>query len=99
MTRVIGCSDSLNLKPCDGCSRTGAEIFTPAMGPATVGAVGLELFAVWQPPSASRSRPQVMVNERRVMANLGRKPNGSGRARHAEVHACSRPIGLYIAQL
>src|SRR3954471_23259538 len=66
----MGCSDSLNLNPCAGWSSTGADIETPAIGPATVGAVGEELLEVWQPASASRSRPHVMVDARDVMGNL-----------------------------
>src|SRR5437764_1118853 len=64
----MGCSDSLNLKPCAGETRTGAVMVTPAIGPATVGAVGDELLEVWHPASASRSRPHESVNVRDVMA-------------------------------
>jgi hypothetical protein len=51
----------LELEALVGSSRIGAEIFTPGMGPATVGAVGVELFDVSQAAlSASSATPHAL---------------------------------------
>src|SRR4051795_356854 len=83
----MGCSDSLNLKPCDGESSTGAVMVTPGIGPATVGAVGVELLDVWQPPSASRRRPHETFSVRSVMANLDRQTSETAGRTHVQRRA------------
>src|SRR5215471_14940589 len=99
MTSLMGCSDSLNLNPWEGSSSTGALIVTPSIGPATVGAVGVELFEVWQPPSASRRIPHGTANERDVrwtMGNLGELTNidRQGAHRKASAYSLSAATGI-----
>src|ERR1051326_6867759 len=79
MVSVIGCSLSLNFVPWLGDTIPGAEISTPAIGLATVGAVGLELLAVSQPPSVSRSRPQARLMDRDLMTTSKTDSNASNR--------------------
>src|SRR3954465_8998654 len=97
MSSEIGCSDSLNLKPCAGETSTGAAIVTPAIGPATVGAVGDELLDVWQPPSASRSKPHVSLRVRGVMTT---STNNERPGRQVARKPCApKPIGRQQNQL
>src|SRR5262245_14693108 len=103
MMSLMGCSDSLYLKPWAGSSRTGAEIVTPSMGPATVGARGDELFAVWQPVKARTSRPHETVCVRDVMANLEGPERTLDRGVQTWAHTgksgCFQPIGRSQNQL
>src|SRR6187402_2529217 len=69
-TSRMGWSLSLNLNPCAGASRAGAVMLTPGIGPATVGEVGWELFAVSQPTNPNTARAQAKRAKRDVMANL-----------------------------
>jgi hypothetical protein len=62
------------LKPCAGSIRTGAVMSTPGIGPATVGAVGVELFEVWQPPSTSNDRAQTSEKECDLMGKPSNNP-------------------------
>src|SRR5580765_5714753 len=50
---LTGCCESLSLVPIDGSSRRGAEIWTPAIGPATEGLSGVSLFWASQPTRAN----------------------------------------------
>src|SRR5262245_32131491 len=97
MTSLIGCCDSLILKPCAGSTSVGALMTTPGIGPATEGLSGVELFLASQAVSDSRSTPgmhvlmtnvRVMVHPRRTV-NVRRQATGAVRA-HALSAGCKR---------
>ena len=49
MVSVIGCWSEATRAPAPGVKRAGAVMFTPAIGPATVGLSGLELLLLTHP--------------------------------------------------
>src|SRR3954465_13861223 len=90
ITRRIGCSFSLNLNPCAGSSNAGAVMFTPGIGPATVGAVGDELLDVWQAASAASSKAHENPAARDFMVDLVR-PQQNRQAQGARERALTLP--------
>src|SRR4051794_30861468 len=82
MTSLIGCCDSLYLKPCAGSISFGAVISTPAMGPATEGLRGLELFLASHPVNAKVSVAQSAAAAVFFMI----KPRGTSFGTRARVH-------------
>ena len=68
ITSRIGCCDSLYLKPCPGSRSFGGVIFTPAIGPATDGLSGLELFCASHPASANDRTAGSSAAEMRFIA-------------------------------
>src|SRR4051812_6347521 len=73
MTSLIGCCDSLYLNPCAGSSSFGALISTPAIGPATEGLRGLELFFASHAVSESVSVAHSAAAAVFVMISLERR--------------------------
>ena len=65
MVSVIGCWTVAICELFAGCIGTGWVMSTPAIGPATVGLSGLELFSVSQPASAVSATAR-QVTERQM---------------------------------
>src|SRR3954454_8215170 len=67
MSSLIGCCDSLNLKPCAGSSSFGGVMSTPGIGPATDGLSGFELFLASHPANTTVNRPTRTVHRAAVV--------------------------------